>query len=108
MTRMKTIFVLITPLLLTASTVRADPVLPASLREVRFEQRLNEQVPLDISFHDEAGKTVLLDDYFHNKPVILVLAYYRCPMLCTEVLNGLVRALLDVPAEMCGEKILRS
>jgi protein SCO1/2 len=98
MTRITRIIVLILPLLLlTPGTGRADPILPPSLREVRFDQRLNEQVPLDICFHDEAGQTVLLGDYFHQKPVILVLAYFRCPMLCTEVLNGLVRALLDVP-----------
>jgi protein SCO1 len=101
MTRITVIIVLIMILiLLTPGMGWADPVLPASLREVRFEQRLNEQVPLDLEFHDEAAQTVHLDDYFHQKPVILVLAYFRCPMLCTEVLNGLVRALLDVPLDI--------
>src|SRR5579871_484337 len=74
--------------------------LPSSLQGVGFDQRLNEQVPLDAEFRDEAGRTKKLGEYFGNKPVILVLAYYRCPMLCTQVLNGLVRALLDVPLEM--------
>ncbi len=76
---------------------RAWAQLPASLQGVNFEQRLNEPVPLDLEFRDEANNKVHLADYVHDKPVILVLAYYRCPMLCTEVLNGLVRALLDIP-----------
>ncbi len=87
-------------LLLTAlaASVRADDTsLPPSLRQVRFDQHLGEQVPLDLPFKDEAGRDVMLGDYFgHGKPVILVLAYFRCPMLCTEVLNGLVRAMLDM------------
>ena len=65
--------------------------------DVRFEQRLNEQLPLDATFRDEANRTVRLGDYFGDKPVILVLAYFRCPMLCDQVLNGLVRAMLDLP-----------
>jgi protein SCO1/2 len=80
--------------------VRADSALPPILRQVGFDQRLNEQVPLDLIFRDETGRAVKLGDYFTSKPVILVLAYYRCPMLCTEVLNGLVRTLLDVPFAM--------
>jgi protein SCO1/2 len=66
------------------------------LREVGFDQRLNEQVPLELEFRDEAGRTVRLADCFDGKPVVLVLAYYRCPMLCTQVLNGLVKAMLDM------------
>ena len=81
-------------------TARAQPALPASLRDVGFDQRLGEQVPLELAFRDEAGNTVHLADYFHGKPVILVLAYYRCPMLCTEVLNGLVQALLEMPLDI--------
>ncbi len=81
-----------------AGSVRADDSnLPSSLRKVGFDQHLNEQAPLDVQFKDEAGKAVTLGDYFgHGKPVILVLAYFRCPMLCTEVLNGLVRGMLDM------------
>ena len=73
------------------------------MREVRFDQRLNEQVPLELVFKDETGKSVKLEEYFGKKPVILVLAYFRCPMLCTEVLNGLVRALLNVPFDVGKE-----
>lgn len=81
---------------LTAMSAQADPNLPPSLRGVGFDQRLNEQVPLDAIFRDESGHEVQLGDYFHDKPVILVLIQYQCPMLCGEILNGLVRAMIDM------------
>jgi protein SCO1/2 len=89
-------------LLLADVPARADENrLPRSLQKVGFDQKLNEEIPLDLVFRDENGSEVALADYFgHGKPVILVLAYYRCPMLCTEVLNGLVRALLEVSLQM--------
>src|ERR1022692_2135427 len=68
-------------------------VRPPGLKNVGIEQRLNEQVPLGLVFRDESGKTVTLRDYFGPKPVILNLVYYKCPMLCSEVLSGLVSAL---------------
>ncbi len=92
------ILVLLTGLL--ASPARAEVRLPRSLDGVGFDQRLNEQVPLELAFRDEIGQTIRLGDYFGERPVIVVLAYYRCPMLCTQVLNGLVQALLDVPLEL--------
>jgi protein SCO1/2 len=67
--------------------------LPPDLREVRIEQRLNNQVPLDLQFRDEAGRTVQLKEYFGAKPVVLALVYYECPMLCNQVLNGLLGSL---------------
>ena len=69
---------------------------PALLRDVGLDQRLNEQIPLDLSFRDETGQQVRLGEYFGKWPVILTLVYYECPMLCTQVLNGLVRSLQDV------------
>jgi protein SCO1/2 len=63
--------------------------LPKILQEVRIDQRLGVQVPGELTFRDEAGRTVRLGDYFDGKPHILVLAYYECPKLCTLVLNGL-------------------
>lgn len=69
-------------------------VAPPGLEGVGIDQRLNEQVPLALTFKDEQGKTVKLGDYFQTgRPVILNLVYYQCPMLCTEVLNGLTAAL---------------
>jgi protein SCO1/2 len=73
-----------------------DSSRPPQLRAVGFDQHLGEQVPLDAEFVDESGKPVRLADYFHGKPVILVMAYYRCPMLCTLVLNGLVQGMIDM------------
>jgi protein SCO1/2 len=83
---------------LLVGTARAeDEGLPPALRGVGIDQRLDEQVPLDLQFRDEAGQTVRLGDCLGGKPAILVLAYYRCPMLCTQVLNGLVDGLRGVP-----------
>jgi protein SCO1/2 len=66
---------------------------PPALREVAFEQKLAHQVPLDIVLKDEAGRDVMLGDYFGKRPVVLSLVYYECPMLCTLTLNGLTSAL---------------
>lgn len=55
-----------------------------------LEQKLNSQVPLDAVFRDEHGNAVKLGSYFGSKPVILALAYYECPNLCTLVLNGVL------------------
>ena len=66
---------------------------PPILRNVSIEQRLDQPLPLDLRFRDEAGRAVALGDYFGKRPVVLVLAYYDCPMLCTQVLNGLVAAM---------------
>lgn len=67
--------------------------LPAPLRQVGIEQRLNNQVPLDLVFTDENGQQVRLGQYFGTKPIVLSLVYYDCPMLCTQVLNGLTGSL---------------
>lgn len=68
--------------------------LPPALREVKIEQRLNEQVPLDLQFRDETGRTVRLSEYINgSKPVILSLVFYKCPMLCNQILTGLLGAL---------------
>jgi protein SCO1 len=67
--------------------------MPELLQDVGFDQKLNAQLPLDLRFTDENGRAVKLGDYFGRKPVILTLAYYECPMLCTQVLNGLVSAI---------------
>src|ERR1700759_238369 len=64
-------------------------VKPKILEEVRIDQKLDQQVPLDLTFRDETGKEVKLGDYFGSKPVVLALVYYSCPQLCNQVLNGL-------------------
>jgi protein SCO1/2 len=66
---------------------------PPGLKNVGIEQHLNDQIPPDLTFRDETGKSVRLADYFGRKPMILNLVYYQCPMLCGEVLSGLESAL---------------
>lgn len=68
--------------------------LPPALQKVSIDQRLNEQLPLDLVFRDEAGHEVKLAEYFRaGRPVILALVFYECPMLCNQVLNGLVSSI---------------
>jgi len=83
-------------LALAATAQDNASVLPPQLRGVGIDQRLNNQVPLDLKFRDETGQTVTLSSYFGKQPVILSLVYYTCPMLCTMAENGLLNALRDV------------
>jgi protein SCO1/2 len=71
-------------------------VRPDILKDVGIDQKLNETIPLDLSFRDERGNPVLLSQFFGQKPVIISLAYYNCPMLCTQVLNGLEEGLKNL------------
>ena len=66
---------------------------PSILKGVGIAQHLNTQLPLNLTFTDDAGKPVALASYFGKKPAILALVYYQCPMLCSEELNGLTSAL---------------
>jgi protein SCO1/2 len=79
--------------ILAASGSAAQEGRPPAARDVGFDQRLGESVPLDAVFRDESGQAVRLGDYFTGKPVILTLVYYECPMLCTLTLNELAGAL---------------
>ncbi len=78
---------------LLATAAWAQAPLPPLLRNVGIDQRLNEQVPLEATFQNERGEVVRLGDYLGARPAILTLVYYDCPMLCTLVLNGLVKSL---------------
>lgn len=77
---------------LPAALPAADSSTPPMLRDVGIDQRLNQRLPLDAIFQDEDGRAVRLGQYFHGRPVVLVLAYYNCPMLCSQVLEGLLSA----------------
>jgi protein SCO1/2 len=74
-------------------TGMVSSALPAPLRSIGFDQNIDQRVPLDTRFRDESGATVRLGDYFGRRPVVLVFAYFDCPMLCTQVINGLSSAL---------------
>jgi protein SCO1/2 len=82
---------LVLALSIATTTVQAQVVLekPQALQGIDVVERLGEMIPETLTFQDETGKTVKLGDYLHQgKPLILVMAYYRCPMLCNLVLNG--------------------
>jgi protein SCO1 len=66
---------------------------PGLLSKIAIDQRIGHQVPLDLPFVDDSGEPTKLGSYFGTRPVVLALVYYECPMLCTQVLNGLVSAL---------------
>jgi protein SCO1/2 len=66
---------------------------PELLKRVVITQKLNTQIPLNLKFRDETGKTVALGDYFGRRPAILAMVYYQCKMLCPEEIDGLVGAL---------------
>ena len=70
---------------------------PKQLENVTFEQRLETRLPLDAPFKDEAGRDVTLGDYFGKRPVVLAFVYYSCPMLCTQILNGVSSAVKVMP-----------
>jgi protein SCO1 len=67
-----------------------------ALAKIRFDQKLGEPVTMDLRFLDEEGRSIRLGDCLGDKPAILILGYYRCPMLCNLVLNGLVIGLKEV------------
>jgi protein SCO1/2 len=93
----------IAALLLLSATANAQTIpdnvgpaaksLPPVLQNVGFEPQLNAQLPPDLAFRDEAGRSVQLRDYFRQKPVVLALVYYGCPMLCNQVEQGVVGTL---------------
>jgi protein SCO1/2 len=77
---------------------RRDVGMPAStipepLREIGFDQKLNERLPLDASFVDDQGRPVKLGDYFNQKPVVVAFVYFDCPMLCTQILSSITSTL---------------
>ncbi len=93
----------IVALLLAAGMLRAQAVpgnagpaasaMPAALQDVGFSPPLNGPMPLDLFFRDESGRSVRLREYFGQKPVVLAFVYYRCPMLCDQVEQGVVGVL---------------
>jgi len=74
------------------------PLDVARLQSIRFEQRLQQPLSLNLNFQDETGSSVTLAQYFHGKPVLIIPGYYGCPMLCGQVANGLIEALQDITA----------
>jgi protein SCO1/2 len=67
--------------------------MPPALRQIGFDQNVNQQLPLDAQLRDEDGRTVRLGDFFGSRPVVLAFVYYDCPMLCTQVLSAITSTL---------------
>jgi protein SCO1/2 len=82
-----------TPATLPASTA------PPLLREIGFEQRLNATAPLDLHFRDDHGQDHALSGYFGNRPVVLALVYFSCPMLCPQSLHNLTESVAALPLQ---------
>lgn len=84
-----------TAAILAAAIIPAysQPGMPAAFQKVGIDQKLRAQVPLETILQDEDGRKVRLGQYFGQKPVILALVYYACPMLCNMTLNGLDEAM---------------
>ena len=83
-----------------AITSHAQTAEQKVLEQIGVDQRLDSVLPLDLKFRDEHGKDVTLGDYFKEKPVVLSLVYYECPMLCTMTLNGLIKAINAMDLEV--------
>src|SRR5438477_11346733 len=91
-------------LLLPADCCRAEGTVGSSypspqyevIKKVRLDQKLDAQVPLDLTFRDETGKAVRLGDYFGRKPVLLNLIQYRCTMLCSQEMKILAASLKEL------------
>ncbi len=89
----------------SAAQLASDPmqsagVRPELLKQVGIDQKLNQSIPLNLTFRDENGQTVQLAQFFGQKPVILTLVYYNCPMLCTQVLNGVESGLKELQTDI--------
>ncbi|HEU4835091.1 MAG TPA: SCO family protein [Pyrinomonadaceae bacterium] len=77
--------------------------MPKALSDVGIDQKLDQQLPLDLVFRDESGQEVKLGQYFGQKPVVLAFVYYDYPMLCTQVLNGMVTSFRVLPFQVGKE-----
>jgi protein SCO1/2 len=85
-----------------AAPARADSTLPRELEGIDIEDRHGAELPTALTFHDHTGAPVTLAAYTGDKPLILVLAYYQCPMLCSLVLSGLTEAARAIDFSLGG------
>ena len=79
--------------LLLAGQAGAQSYTQQLQERIGIDQKLGDSIPLDLEFTDSSGERVSLRQYFGQKPIVLTLVYYECPMLCTQVLNSLLRAM---------------
>ncbi len=88
---------------LASDPMQSSGVRPELLKQVGIDQKLNQTIPLNLTFRDENGAPVQLAQFFGQKPVILTLVYYNCPMLCTQVLNGVESGLKELHTDIGKE-----
>ena len=82
---------------LLSASAGAQSLSDAALARICFDQKLNSQIKPELHFRDEQGRgQSTWETYFGRRPVLLVLGYYQCPMLCTLVLNGMVDSAQDM------------
>jgi protein SCO1/2 len=71
-------------------------VAPLALEDVRIEEKLGNQLPLDVELVDGSGRPWRLGSAFDGRrPVVLALVYYECPMLCGLILSGMAKAMRE-------------
>jgi protein SCO1 len=102
----KTLIANLLPLIVLASSAWAQPLSqPPILKDIGIDQKLNAQVPADLIFRDETGREIKLGDYFaqSHRPIVLTLVYYECPMLCSMVLNEVVRTMNGLSTLSAGK-----
>ena len=85
---------------LVAAPLRASAQPGGALKEVAFDQNLDAQLPLTTTFRDEQGRAVQLSEYFGKRPVILIMGYSNCPLLCSQVLGQVTRSLKPLEASV--------
>lgn len=85
------------------ASVRAQGLQRELMEQIGIDQRIDATIPMGLIFRDEAGRERRLADYFGRRPVILAPVYYECPMLCNEVLNGLIRSLRSISSLDAGD-----
>jgi len=91
-------------IMVSSSLAQLPSTRPPILNDVGIDQKLDNQVPTDLIFRDESGRDVRLGELLHERPVILVLVYYKCPMMCTMVLNDLTKTLNAMRTSSVGEQ----
>lgn len=87
-------------LALAAGAFGHDEKRPAALRDVAFEQKLDQRLPLEVGLRNSDGALMKLGDFFQRKPVLLNFVYYRCRELCPLLSDGLVRVLRAIPFDV--------
>ncbi len=93
MMRLYFLYLLSTYACAAAVAVQPALTLPQPLQGIGIDQRLNATLPRDVVFKDESGSSVRLGSFFGKRPVLLVPVYYTCPMLCSQILSGVVAGL---------------